>query len=295
MRKSRDDANVRLLFPIRLERLSARAAPRAHPLGSSSKTSIFRRNGAAPAVAWSFFTNEGAGAGAQQLNTPKLLDYAFIDKFLPLYVEGAILTIRVGVAGILLALAVGLFCAVVKSLRVPGLTWLVSAYGELSRNTPLLVQLFFLYFGLPKIGIRLSGEWCAIIGLAFLGGSYMAEALRSGLEAVPKIQSESARVLGLSVWQSMRFVILPQALAVALPALVANVIFLVKEVSVVSAIALPDLMYVAKDLIGNYYRTDESLLLLVAAYVVLLLPVSLLGTYLEKRLRHAGFGNLRSL
>ncbi|WP_295478272.1 amino acid ABC transporter permease [Sutterella sp.] len=224
-----------------------------------------------------------------------MLDYAFIDKFLPLYVEGALLTIRVGVAGILLAFAVGLFCAVVKSLRVPGLTGLVGVYGELSRNTPLLVQLFFLYFGLPKIGIRLSGEWCAIIGLAFLGGSYMAEALRSGLEAVPKIQSESARVLGLSGWQTMRFVVLPQALAVALPALVANVIFLVKEVSVVSAIALPDLMYVAKDLIGNYYRTDESLLLLVAAYVLLLLPVSLLGTHLEKRLRHAGFGNLRSV
>lgn len=224
-----------------------------------------------------------------------MLDFAFIDKFLPLYAEGALLTLRVGAAGILLAFLVGLFCAVVKSLRVPGLTRLVDAYGELSRNTPLLVQLFFLYFGLPKIGIRLSGEWCAVIGLAFLGGSYMAEALRSGLEAVPKIQSESARVLGLSVWQSMRFIVLPQALAVALPALVANVIFLVKEVSVVSAIALPDLMYVAKDLIGNYYRTDESLLLLVAAYVLLLLPVSLLGTYLEKRLRHAGFGNLRSL
>jgi polar amino acid transport system permease protein len=89
----------------------------------------------------------------------------------------------------------------------------------------------------------------------------------------------------------MRYVILPQALAVSMPPLTANVIFLIKEISVVSAIALPDLMYVTKDLIGNSYRTDESLLLLVSAYIVILLPVSLFATYLERRVRYAGFGH----
>lgn len=211
-------------------------------------------------------------------------------KYLPWYVDAVLLTLRVAAVGIVLALAAGLFVAVVRYYRVPVLSPLAGLYTELSRNTPLLVQLFFLYFGLPKIGVRISGEWCAIIGLMFLGASYMAEALRSGLEAVEKIQTEAARVLGLSPFQTLRFVVLPQALAVAMPAFVANVIFLIKEISVVSAIALPDLMYVTKDLIGNYYKTDESLLMLVSAYIIILLPVSLLGTYLERRVRHAGFG-----
>lgn len=83
---------------------------------------------------------------------------------------------------------------------------------------------------------------------------------------------------------------LPQALAVAMPGFVANDIFLIKEISVVSAIALPDLMYVTKDLIGNYYKTDEALLMLVVAYIIILLPVSLFGSWLERRMRHAGFG-----
>lgn len=211
-------------------------------------------------------------------------------KYLPWYIDGAILTIRVGIYGILLALVAGLAVAVVRYYKVPILSPLAKIYMELSRNTPLLVQLFFLYFGLPKIGIRLSGEWCAVIGLVFLGGSYMAEALRSGLESVETIQTESARVLGFTPLQTMRLIVLPQALAVSMPAFVANVIFLIKEISVVSAIALPDLMYVTKDLIGNYYRTDESLLMLVSAYIIILLPVSLFGTYLERRMRHAGFG-----
>ena len=219
-----------------------------------------------------------------------MLDWEFMGKYLPWYIDGAILTIRVGIYGILLALVAGLAVAVVRYYKVPILSPLAKIYMELSRNTPLLVQLFFLYFGLPKIGIRLSGEWCAVIGLVFLGGSYMAEALRSGLESVETIQTESARVLGFTPLQTMRLIVLPQALAVSMPAFVANVIFLIKEISVVSAIALPDLMYVTKDLIGNYYRTDESLLMLVSAYIIILLPVSLLGTYLERRMRHAGFG-----
>ena len=205
-------------------------------------------------------------------------------KVLPLYYEGALLTLRVGAIGILLALAVGMVTAVARYWRIPILNTAAVIYTEFSRNTPLLVQLFFLYFGLPKVGIRISGEWCAIIGLAFIGGSYMAEALRAGLESVSTVQTESARVLGLTPFQTMMLVVLPQAFAVSVPPLVANIIFLIKEISVVSAIALPDL-------IGNSYKTDESLILLVSAYVVLLLPISLLGYWLEKKVRYAGFGN----
>jgi len=163
-----------------------------------------------------------------------LLDLAFMGKVLPLYYEGALLTLRVGAIGILLALAVGMITAVARYWRIPILNTAAVIYTEFSRNTPLLVQLFFLYFGLPKVGIRISGEWCAIIGLAFLGGSYMAEALRAGLESVSTVQTESARVLGLTPFQTMMLVVLPQAFAVSVPPLVANIIFLIKEISVVS-------------------------------------------------------------
>ena len=218
------------------------------------------------------------------------MDYGFIQRFTPMYVKAAGLTLRIGAAGILLSLAVGALCCLARYFRVPVLRQLASVYIELARNTPLLVQLFFLYFGLPKVGVKLSAETCAITGLTFLGGAYMAEALRSGLEAVDRAQAESGMCIGLTTLQNLRFVILPQALATAIPAIGANAIFLIKETSVFSAVALADLMYVAKDLIGMYYKTDEALLMLTVAYLALLLPLSIAFSLLERRLRYAGFG-----
>lgn len=218
------------------------------------------------------------------------MDWAYIESVLPLYGKAAWLTLRTGTAGILLATLTGLLCAAVIHWRVPLLRRIAAAYVELSRNTPLLVQLFFIYYGLPKIGIKTQPEACGIIGLAFLGGGYMTEAFRSGIEAVDRIQEESALSLGLTRFQAFRHVILPQAVAVSVPAFMANVIFLMKETSVFSAVSLMDLMFTAKDQIGLYYKTTESLFLLVGAYLLILLPLSLLGTFWERRLRHAGFG-----
>ncbi len=219
------------------------------------------------------------------------MDWEFISTYAPEYLEAGLLTLRVGAIGILLAVLVGLVCSTLQYFKVPVLRRIVSVYIEFSRNTPLLVQLFFLYFGLPKIGIYFSPEQCGIIGLAFLGGSYMSEGFRSGLESVETIQWESAQSLGMTQPQILWNVILPQAMAVSIPAVVANVIFLLKETSVFSAIALADLMYVAKDLIGLYYKSTEALLLLVIAYLIILLPISIIGSLIERKLRYAGFGN----
>ena len=175
--------------------------------------------------------------------------------------------------------------------KVPVLRQIVGVYIQLSRNTPLLVQLFFIYYGLPKVGIRTNAEICGIAGLAFLGGSYMAEAFRSGLEAIEPIQTESAYSLGMNRWQTMRYIILPQAMSTSMPAFMANVIFLLKETSVFSAISLMDLMFTAKDLIGMYSNTIECLFLLVVFYLIILLPVSIVGSLIERRLRYAGFGS----
>ena len=212
-----------------------------------------------------------------------MLDWTFVSHYAPFFVNGAEMTLIISVFGILLAVAVGLVCAGVEIARVPVLRQIVRVYIELSRNTPLLVQLYFLYFGLPKLGVVWSAEQCAIIGLGFLGGSYMAEAMRGGLETIPEVQRESAYVLGLSPWQTLSRVVVPQAISTSIPGVVANVIFLIKESSVVSAIALADVMYMAKDLIGMYYDTYESLFLLIVAYLVILLPISLFGTWLERR------------
>ena len=218
------------------------------------------------------------------------MDWNVIAQYLPLYKKAAWLTLRLGLAGIVIAIVVGLVCALVQYYKVPVLRRIVGAYIELSRNTPLLVQLFFIYYGLPKIGIKTNAEICGIAGLAFLGGSYMAEAFRSGLESIEPIQTESAMSLGMDHAQTMRYIILPQAMSISVPAFVANVIFLLKETSVFSAISLMDLMFTAKDLIGLYYKTTECLFLLVGFYLLILLPVSLLGSWLERRLRYAGFG-----
>ena len=218
------------------------------------------------------------------------MDWEYIGSVLPLYGKAAWLTLRTGAAGILLATLTGLLCAAAIHRRVPALHRIAAGYVELSRNTPLLVQLFFIYYGLPKTGIRITPEACGIIGLAFLGGGYMTEAFRSGVEAVDRVQEESALSLGLSRSQTFRYVILPQAAAVSAPAFMANAVFLMKETSVFSAVSLMDLMFTAKDQIGLYYRTTESLFLLVGAYLIILLPLSLLGGLLERRLRYAGFG-----
>lgn len=218
------------------------------------------------------------------------MDWNVIAQYLPLYKKAAWLTLRLGLAGIVIAIVVGLVCALVQYYKVPVLRRIVGAYIELSRNTPLLVQLFFIYYGLPKIGIKTNAEICGIAGLAFLGGSYMAEAFRSGLESIEPIQTESAMSLGMDHAQTMRYIILPQAMSISVPAFVANVIFLLKETSAFSAISLMDLMFTAKDLIGLYYKTTECLFLLVVFYLLILLPVSLLGSWLERRLRYAGFG-----
>ncbi|MBP3772578.1 MAG: amino acid ABC transporter permease [Treponema sp.] len=219
------------------------------------------------------------------------MDFAFIQKVIPMYREAALLTLQLAVVGILLSFLLGLACALVKYFKIPVLRRIVGAYIELSRNTPLLIQLFFLYFAFPRMGIKLTSVQCAVIGLTFLGGSYMEETFRAALESVSRIQIESAQCIGLTRRQVTQYVILPQAVSVSIPGFCANVMFLIKETSVFSAVALADLMYVAKDLIGLYYKTDEALTLLCVSYFILLLPVSVIAAFAERRLRYAQFGN----
>ena len=218
------------------------------------------------------------------------MNHTVITEYLPLYKDAFLLTIRIGWMGILLSVVIGMVGCFITHFKIPVVNTLVKGYVELFRNTPLLVQLFFIYFGLPKIGINVPAEVCGVGGLGLLGGSYMAEGFRSGLEAVAKVQTESALALGMTRLQLFTHVILPQAFAMSMPAFVANIIFLLKETSVFSAISLMDLMFTAKDLIGLYYNTTECLVLLVLFYLVMLLPDSVLGSFLERKARLSVFG-----
>lgn len=219
------------------------------------------------------------------------MNFNVIFDYMPMYTKAFLLTIKIGWIGIALSVGIGIVAAFILHFKIPVISPIIKAYVELFRNTPLLVQLFFIYFGLPKIGISISADVCGAVGLGLLGGSYMAESFRSGLEAVAPSQTESALALGMNRLQLFRFVILPQALSISVPAIVANIIFLLKETSVFSAISLMDLMFTAKDLIGLYYNTTECLVLLVVFYIIMLLPVSVLGSLIEHKVRYRMFGD----
>jgi polar amino acid transport system permease protein len=211
--------------------------------------------------------------------------------YLPLYEKAMVLTLHIGWIGVAGSILIGLIVALVMHFKVPVLRQIANVYVEIFRNTPLLIQLFFIYFGLPRLGLSITAEACGMLGLALLGGAYMAETFRSGLEAVPAIQTESAASLGFTKIQTARYVVLPQAFALSVPSFVANIIFLLKETSVFSAISLMDLMFTAKDLIGLYYKTTECLAMLVIFYLIILLPVSIAGTFLERKVRSGIFGS----
>ena len=218
------------------------------------------------------------------------MNWHYIIQAAPRFFHAAKLTLELAAYGIVLSLAVGLAAAVCMAYRLPVLDRLSRGYVELSRNTPLLIQLFFLYYGLPKIGIKIDGFTCGVIALVFLGGGYMAEALRAGLLAVPKGQTEAAKAIGLGNVQIFRYVVLPQAWAVSLPAIAANVLFLIKETSVIGAVSVAELMFVTKDIIGMDYKTNEALFLLFVSYLIILLPVSVWARYAERKVRRAKCG-----
>ncbi|RDU63991.1 amino acid ABC transporter permease [Helicobacter sp. MIT 14-3879] len=215
------------------------------------------------------------------------MDFKFILNNINVYVDAAFLTIKISFFGILFSIIIGLILSLILYYKIPILKNISKIYIEISRNTPLLIQLYFLYYGLPSMfNFKFSAENSAIIALSFLGASYMCESFRGAINQIDKIQIESALSLGLKQFQIIRYIILPLGFSYSIPSLSANIIFLIKETSVVTAIALADLMFATNNIIANYYKTNEALFLLVSAYLIILLPLSLTFSYLEKRFRY---------
>ncbi len=219
------------------------------------------------------------------------MSWQIINQSLPIFAKAFQLTIWLSAVGIILSIVVGIFCSLIQYFKVPILSQLITAYVELARNTPLLIQLFFLYYAFPVIGLKMSAQTCGIIGLVFLGGAYMAEGFTGGFAGVSSTQIDDGKALGMNNLQLAHYVVFPQGFALSMPALTANIIFLIKETSIFSVIAIPELTNTALDLIGMYYRTNEYLLILVIAYAIILIPIILLLTYLERKVRYGTFGD----
>lgn len=219
------------------------------------------------------------------------MSWEIIKQSLPMFQQGFLLTLYLSLIGIVGSIIVGIICSLVEYFKIPVLNKILKVYIEISRNTPLLIQLFFLYYAFPAMGIKMSAQLCGIIGLIFLGGSYMSAGFSGGFNGVNKKQVESGKAIGLNRWQLARYVIFPQGFALSIPALAANIIFLIKETSIFTVIAIPELTNTALDLIGLYYNSNEYLFVLVVAYAIILIPLSIILTLLERRVRYGTFGN----
>lgn len=219
------------------------------------------------------------------------MDMSVVQAAVPKFIAGFELTVWMSFIGIIGSVLVGLVCSLIQYFKVPIVSKVIACYVEISRNTPLLIQLFFLYYAFPVIGWKMSAETCGFLGLTFLGGSYMAEAFSGGFTGIASTQIDAGKAIGMNRLQLARYVIFPQGLSLSMPALAANVIFLIKETSIFSVIAIPELTNTALDLIGIYYRSNEYLLMLVFAYAIILIPLSIILTILERRVRYGSFGN----
>ena len=198
-------------------------------------------------------------------------DWAAVWRGLPYLLEGAGLTILISLASMALALAVGMLMAGLSQAPGTVLPRLVRAYVEIFRNTPLLIQIFIVYFGLPQVGIKLSPFLSGLSALVLYTAAYNTEIFRAGLEAVPKGQHEAARSAGLTALQAMRYVIVPQALRISFAALGNNLVSLVKNSSLVSTIGMVELMFVANDISFNNFRSFEIYGAAAVLYVALVL------------------------
>lgn len=216
-------------------------------------------------------------------------DFPFMIEQLPRFIEGALVTLELGIIVMGTSFLFGWINATILFFRVNWISGMIRGYVEVARNTPLLVQLFFLFFALPSLGLKMSSFTTAIVALTFLGGGYMTEIIRSGLQTVDTGQAEAGLALGMSKWQTYRQVVFPQAIKIAMPALVGNFIFMLKETSIVSAIAVQELLYTATDLIATYYKTFEMFAMLAFFYLILILPLSGLLSLLERRINLGRF------
>jgi len=188
---------------------------------------------------------------------------------LPELLAGALLTIRLSAFAMVFGLAIGLASSIGKVYGPRPVRWLVSAYVEFIRNTPFLIQLYFVFFALPHLGVRLSPNNSALLAMVINLGAYSAEIVRAGVESIPHGQIEAGRALGLKPIQIVRFLILFPALKAVYPALTSQFILVLLGSSIVSAIAADELTAVANTINSQTFRSFEIYTVVTLMYVVI--------------------------
>jgi len=213
-------------------------------------------------------------------------DWAYTWDILPDLLRGLVVTVQATLVGSVVAMVLGLVFALLRRSRLVVVRIVTGGFVEFVRSTPLLVQLYFLFFVLPSLGITLSGFQAGVIGLGVHYATYTSEVYRAGIEGVPRGQWEAATALNLPTSRVWRSVILPQAIPRVLPALGNYVIAMFKETPLLSAITVLEMLAVAKDLGGQTFRYLEPLTLVGLLFLLVSLPASLTVRRLERRFGH---------
>ena len=204
------------------------------------------------------------------------LDFAAPLAYWPDLLLGAATTVGLSVTATVLGFGLGVVCAVARSGRTGAAARVAGAYVEAIRNTPLLVQIFIVYFGLASVGFKLGVFTAAILALVINVGAYTGEIVRAGIESVPRSQLEAAQCLGLGRWQVLRHVVLPPAIERVWPALTSQYVLLMLATSITSQISTEELTAVANRIQSDTFRSVEIYLIVAAAYLALSLLMRVL-------------------
>lgn len=214
------------------------------------------------------------------------MDFSFLSRYYPMYITGTLNTLALAFFTLLLGVLFGVLLALMRLSKNPFLKGIASSYIEFIRGTPLLVQLYIVYYGLPSItGMRFPSFFAGIIALTINSSAYIAEIIRAGILSVDAGQMEAVRSLGMNHNQSMRYIIIPQAFKNILPALGNEFIVVIKESAIVSIIGIYDIMYSGNIIRGNTYRPFEPLIIVAIIYFIITFTLSNLMGIAERRMR----------
>jgi polar amino acid transport system permease protein len=212
-----------------------------------------------------------------------MLDFFFVlmPKYMPFLLQGAVVTLELSVISMVCAIVIGLVCALGRTSGNPILNGIVVVYVEIIRDVPLLVVLLVIYFTLPQIGLSLPGFWAGVLGLSLNVGAYLSEVFRAALGSVDKGEKEAGLSIGMSPVTVFRRVTLPQAMRIATPTVGGYFISLLKDSSLVSFIAVNELMRHGTILISNTFRSMEIYMMVAIIYFVMSFVIARAVRYIE--------------
>lgn len=211
-------------------------------------------------------------------------NFRVIFDYMPLFLRCFGATLWLSGVALFGALVVGILACMMRLSRSRALSWLAGAYIETIRSTPLLVQIYFFYFGLPSLGIQASETFTGLTALILNSGAYMAEIVRAGIQSIPHGQVEASVAYGFSYLQRMRYIVLPQALGATLPPMLGQAIVLVKDSALLSLISIMELTRAGQVLTSERFMPAEGFLTTAVFYLVIYYMLKAVSGWSQKRL-----------